>query len=104
LYTLLKKAQNLAMAKIRPGVMISKIDQAARRLLNREGYGKYFIHNLGHGVGLDTHELPFISPKNKERLKRGMAFTIEPGIYIPGWGGLRREDMVAVAKDGCEVL
>lgn len=102
--TLLKKAIGLAMAKIRPGVIIAEIDQAARRLLNGEGYGKYFIHNLGHGIGLDTHELPFISPKNRERLKRGMVFTIEPGIYIPDWGGLRREDMVVVTKTGCAVL
>ncbi len=102
--TLLKKAVSLAMAEIRPGVMIGKIDQAARHLLNREGYGKYFIHNLGHGVGLDTHELPFISPKSRKRLKDGMVFTIEPGIYIPGWGGMRKEDMVVVTKDGCEKL
>ncbi len=104
LRSLLKKAQDLAMAKIQPGVMISKIDQAARHFLNKEGYGKYFIHSLGHGVGLDVHELPLISSKNKKRLKPGMVFTLEPGVYIPGWGGLRREDMVVVTKNGCEKL
>lgn len=101
---LLKKAQDLAMAKIRPGVMINEIDQTARNFLDREGYGKYFIHSLGHGVGLDVHELPLISSKNRKRLKPGMVFTLEPGVYIPGWGGLRREDMVVVTKTGCEKL
>ena len=104
LKSLLKKAQDLAMAKIRPGVMISEIDQAARHFLDREGYGKYFIHSLGHGVGLDVHELPSISSKNRKRLKPGMVFTLEPGVYIPGWGGLRREDMVVVTKNGCEKI
>ena len=101
---LLKKAQDLAMAKIRPGVMISEIDHAARHFLEGEGYGKYFIHSLGHGVGLNVHELPLISSKNRKRLKPGMVFTLEPGVYIPGWGGLRREDMVVVTKNGCEKL
>ena len=101
---LLKKAQDLAMAKIRPGVMISEIDQAARHFLEGEGYGKYFIHSLGHGVGLNVHELPLISSKNRKRLKPGMVFTLEPGVYIPGWGGLRREDMVVVTKTGCKKL
>ena len=104
LRALLKKAQDLAMAKILPGVMIGEIDQTARNFLDREGYGKYFIHSLGHGVGLDVHELPFVSPKNRKRLKPGMVFTLEPGIYIPGWGGLRKEDMVVVTRTGCEKL
>ena len=101
---LLKKAQDLAIVRIQPGVMASEVDQAARDFLKTAGYGKYFIHNLGHGIGLDIHELPFISLETKKRLKPGMVFTVEPGIYIPGWGGIRREDTVVVTETGCEKL
>jgi len=104
IYSILKKAQGLALKKVRPGVKISEIDRAARQYIASKGLKKYFLHSLGHGIGLETHESPRISVKNKGVLKTGMVFTIEPGIYIEGWGGLRIEDMALVTKNGCEVL
>lgn len=104
IYNILKAAQNLALDRIKPGIKISELDKAARQHIANKGFGKYFIHGLGHGIGLEEHELPKISSKVKGILRPGMVFTIEPGIYIEGWGGLRLEDMVLVTKDGCEVL
>jgi len=104
IYNVLLKAQEKAIKKARPGAKISDIDKAARRFIEAKGYGKYFIHSLGHGVGLNIHEYPRISSKGKGRLRPGMVFTVEPGIYIPGWGGLRVEDMLLITNKGCEVL
>ena len=104
IYDIIKTAQRLAIDKIRPGIKISEIDKAARQYIAKKGLKRHFLHSLGHGIGLEIHELPRISSKAKGVLFPGMVFTVEPGIYIPGWGGLRVEDMVLVREKGCEVL
>jgi len=76
----------------------------ARSYIHEQGFGEYFGHGLGHGVGLAIHEKPVISPRSDVMLEEGMVFTIEPGIYIPGFGGVRIEDTVAVTADGCRLL
>ena len=103
-YKLVATAQDRAIKLIRPQVKIQKIDHAARQTLKVAGLSQYFGHALGHGIGLEVHEAPRICAKNKQRLKAGMVFTIEPGIYIPGWGGIRIEDMVVVTKKGYKIL
>ncbi|MFH2139110.1 MAG: Xaa-Pro peptidase family protein [Candidatus Omnitrophota bacterium] len=103
-YKLIAAAQKKAISLIRPSVKIRDIDLAARNYLKRNKVDKYFGHALGHGVGLEVHEEPRIYWKNSQRLKPGMVFTVEPGIYIPEWGGIRIEDMVLVTKKGCKVL
>jgi len=104
IYNIIKTAQRLAIDKARPGVRISEVDKAARQYIAKKGLGRHFLHSLGHGIGLEIHELPRISGKAKGVLVPGMVFTVEPGIYIPGLGGLRVEDMVVVREKGCEVL
>jgi Xaa-Pro aminopeptidase len=104
IYKIVQEAQRLAIEAVRPGRQISDIDRAARAHIARSGYGRYFGHSLGHGAGLEVHEDPSISAKNKSPLKEGMVFTIEPGIYLPGKFGIRLEDMVLVTKKGVEVL
>lgn len=103
-YSTVLSAQELAIGKIRPGVKAAEVDKTARGHIEKAGYGKYFGHGLGHGVGLDVHEGPSLSPNSADVLEEGMVVTVEPGIYIPGWGGVRIEDMVRVAKGGAEVL
>lgn len=104
IYNILKASQEKAIKIIRPGRCISDLDIIARQHIDSKGFGKHFLHSLGHGVGLEIHESPRVSVKNRGRLRPGMVFTVEPGIYIPGWGGLRVEDMVAVTEKGYEVL
>ncbi len=104
IYDIVAQAQSKAINKIKPGTAISEIDAAARKYITRKGYGSYFGHNLGHGIGLEVHELPNISAKNTETLKKGMIFTIEPAIYLPGKFGIRIEDTVSVTKEGVDVL
>lgn len=103
-YNIVHNAQKSAIDVIRPGIKISEVDKAGRSVIEAEGLGKYFGHSLGHGVGLEVHEKPRIANNETGRLKEGMVFTIEPGVYIPDWGGIRIEDMVLVTKSGCEVL
>ena len=104
IYDIVLKANMKAISRIQAGKTCHEIDTAARSLITRAGYSKYFGHGLGHGVGLQIHENPFFSQKNKMKLKAGMIVTVEPGIYLPGIGGVRIEDMVLVKRNGCEVL
>lgn len=103
-YNIVLEAQLKAIEAIRPGVPCQEVDQIARSVIKDAGYGKYFGHGLGHGVGLDIHEGPRVGPTSKTQLEPGMVITVEPGIYLPGWGGVRIEDDVLVTRDGCEVL
>lgn len=104
LYNMLLNAQRSAIEIVKPGIRMLEIDTAARQFLENKGLGKFFGHSTGHGIGLEIHERPIISNTNTDILKEGMVFTIEPGIYIPGFCGLRIEDTVLVTKNGCEVL
>ncbi len=104
IYGLVRAAHQRAIEKVRPGVRASEVDRAARDCIRKAGYGKRFGHGTGHGVGLDVHEGPAIGSRSKDVLEEGMVFTVEPGVYIPGWGGVRIEDMVLVTSDGCELL
>ena len=104
IYDIVHNAQDAAFKMIRPGRKISEIDLAARRHIQDAGFGKYFGHSLGHGVGMEVHEKPSISKINNNILKPGMVFTIEPAIYIPKFGGVRIEDMVLVTANGFEIL
>ncbi len=103
-YSVVYDAQAAAIAAVKPGVKCSKIDAVARDFIAKAGYGKYFGHGLGHSVGLDIHESPSFSPKDDTVLKPGMVITVEPGIYLQDWGGIRIEDDILVTKNGCEVI
>jgi len=104
IYDLVRRAQDRAMKSIRPGVSVRRIDAAARDVISRAGYGKFFGHGTGHGIGLAVHEPPTISPRGSGVVEAGMVFSVEPGIYLPGWGGVRLEDLVLVTERGYEVL
>jgi Xaa-Pro aminopeptidase len=102
-YKVLYDAQEAACAAVRPGVTAETVDAAAREPITRAGYGAAFIHRTGHGIGLETHEDPYIVAGNSEPLEPGMAFSVEPGIY-PGPHGARIEDIVVCTADGAERL
>lgn len=104
IYDLVLKAKKAAISQIKPGVSIAKIDTSARQVIAKAGFGRHFGHSLGHGIGLEVHEEPKISEKNKGRLTEGMIFTVEPAVYLVGKFGIRIEDVVLVTKKGCEVL
>lgn len=104
LYTVVLQAQLKAIEAVRPGTRAAEVDVAVRSHLEAEGLNQYFNHGLGHGIGLQTHEGPNVRLSSQDVLQPGMVFTIEPGIYLPGWGGIRIEDDVLVTPDGCEVL
>jgi Xaa-Pro dipeptidase len=95
------KANEAGRSKIRDGVSAKSVDQATREIIINAGYGDYFIHRTGHGLGRETHEEPYISQYEETILEPGMTFTIEPGIYLPNRGGVRIEDDIVVTKDGC---
>lgn len=101
---LVRQAQLAGMRAIRAGVVCRDVDLAARKVIADAGYGEFFGHSLGHGVGLAVHEAPGLSSRSKKKLQAGMIVTVEPGIYLPGWGGIRLENMVVVREDGCELL
>jgi Xaa-Pro aminopeptidase len=104
IYGVVKDAHDKAIEQVRPGKRLAAIDAAAREHINHAGHGAHFGHGTGHGVGLAVHEWPVVGKDSPDVAEEGMVFTIEPGIYIPGWGGVRIEDMVTVTADGCEVL
>ncbi|MCL5985661.1 MAG: Xaa-Pro peptidase family protein [Actinobacteria bacterium] len=104
IYDLVNKAQMAALKAVRPGVIAEDIDKIARGIIEEGGYGQYFNHYTGHGIGLSLHEDPFIEQHNYLVLKPGMVFSVEPGVYLPNVGGVRTEDIVLVTEDGNEVL
>lgn len=104
IYNLVLEAQKLALDNLQVGKSCSKIDELARGYFQKYGYASCFGHGLGHGVGLEVHELPTLSPKGNMILEEGMVFTVEPGLYIRGWGGVRIEDLVVLRNSGSEIL
>ena len=103
-FDVLLTAQKAACAAVRPGVTAESIDAAARDVITEAGYGEFFIHRTGHGIGLEVHEHPYILEGNDTLLEPGMTFSIEPGIYLPGRFGMRIEDIVVVTEGGVERL
>lgn len=104
LFAVLQEAQEAAVAAVRPGVAAQDVDRAARRIIADAGYGDLFVHRTGHGIGIEVHEHPYIVEGNTEPLTPGMAFSVEPGIYVPDRYGSRIEDIVVVTDGGCERL
>jgi Xaa-Pro aminopeptidase len=104
IHKVVREAQNIAFQKVKAGVKACNVDAVARKLIEKEGYGEYFVHGLGHGVGLDIHEPPSLNPEAKDKLKIGNVVTVEPGIYIIDFGGIRIEDTVLVDKGRAERL
>lgn len=104
MYKATLKANRMAVAAVRPGDYGRSVDRAARDIIKNAGYGKLFGHGTGHGIGLEVHERPHIAQAGDEEMSEGMVFTVEPGVYAPGIGGVRIEDMVLVKPGGCEVL
>ena len=104
IYELVSEAQMLGIKNARAGITGTELDAIVRSYITNHGYGQYFGHGLGHGVGLDIHELPVASRRGKEKLETNMVVTVEPGIYIPGKGGVRIEDVIVIAPDGCNIL
>jgi Xaa-Pro aminopeptidase len=103
-YRLVQEAQDAAVRTVRPGVTAQDVDRAARRIIDKEGYGERFFHRTGHGIGLEVHEPPYIIEGNETVLTPGMTFSVEPGVYLEGRFGVRIEDIVAVTADGVERL
>ncbi|MBI1257183.1 MAG: M24 family metallopeptidase [Chloroflexi bacterium] len=105
IYDVVKAANAAGKAAAGPGVAMEEVDKAARKVITDAGYGEYFTHRTGHGLGLDTHEpIPQMATGVKDLLEPGMVFTVEPGIYVPGVGGVRVEDNVAITETGIDVL
>ncbi|HLS91283.1 MAG TPA: M24 family metallopeptidase, partial [Limnochordia bacterium] len=105
IYQLVLEAQQTGVKAVQPGKAGKEVDAAARAVIAGAGYGEQFGHGLGHGVGLEVHERPpVLSKLGEELLQEGMVTSVEPGIYIPGWGGVRIEDLVVVTSQGCRVL
>jgi Xaa-Pro aminopeptidase len=104
IYRVVLTAQEQAIAAIRPGATAHDVDRVARDIIGKAGFKSNFGHGLGHGIGLDIHEAPRLGANQHLTLEPGMVVTVEPGVYLPGWGGVRIEDDVLVTKDGYEVL
>jgi Xaa-Pro aminopeptidase len=103
-YAVVRAAQEAGVAAAGPGVPAQNVDRAARRVITKAGFGPFFMHRTGHGIGLEEHEAPYVVEGNAEALEPGMAFSVEPGIYLSGEFGVRIEDIVAVTPDGAEPL
>ena len=104
IYDLVRTANEAGRAAVRPGVPLKEIDHTARKVIEDAGYGQFFIHRTGHGIGLDVHEYPDVSSSSDAVAAPGMIFSIEPGIYLPGKFGVRVEDLVCVTEESCETL
>jgi Xaa-Pro aminopeptidase len=104
IHDVVREAQQSAIDAVRAGVTSGDIDATARGVVDRAGYGDFFTHGLGHGVGLDIHEGPYFRRDGDEVIPAGAVMTVEPGVYVPGLGGVRIEDMVEVSEDGCRVV
>ena len=103
-YDIVRAANAAGRAAVRPGVPLREVDRAARRVIEDAGYGPYFIHRTGHGIGLEVHEFPDVSASSEAVCQVGMCFSVEPGIYLPGRFGVRVEDLVTVTEDGAQTL
>ncbi len=103
-YDAVLRSRERVLEAARPGVRASELDRLARAVIEEAGFGAYIDHSLGHGVGLEVHEPPYISVNSRERLEEGTVFTVEPGIYLPGTGGVRVEDVVRLGPDGPQLL
>ena len=103
-HDIVEAAVQAAMAAARPGVLAKDVDHAARKVISDAGYGAYFVHRTGHGMGVEVHEPPYLTSSSETVLKEGMVFSIEPGIYLPGRFGIRLEDIVILRADGPEIL
>jgi Xaa-Pro dipeptidase len=103
-WQLVHQSQSAGIAAAKPGVTCESVDAAARKVIDDAGYGKFFTHRLGHGIGLEGHEAPYFARGNKTILQPGMTLTVEPGIYIPGEFGVRLEDDIVITENGCELL
>lgn len=104
IHTIVEKAVQAALKAARPGVLAKEVDAAARKVITDAGYGEYFVHRTGHGMGIDGHEPPYITATSETVLREGMVFSIEPGIYLPGRFGIRLEEIVILREDGPEIL
>ncbi|NMB35753.1 MAG: aminopeptidase P family protein [Firmicutes bacterium] len=104
IYTLVLTAQEMVLQSIRAGQKCADVDAMVRQYFQQQGYGAYFGHGLGHGVGLEIHELPTLAPSGQGVLQERMVFTVEPGLYIPEWGGVRIEDSVVLDSTGAQIL
>ncbi len=104
IFRIVRRAQLAGIKAVRPGQLCKDVDAAARSIISAKGYGENFGHSLGHGVGLAVHEAPRLGSRSSQKLQAGMVITIEPGIYIPNWGGVRLENMVCVTQEGCEIF
>jgi Xaa-Pro aminopeptidase len=104
LYAAVVSAQGGAIRSVQDGTKAGDVDSAARRVLAKRGLARYFTHSTGHGVGLEIHERPRLGKGEKARLRAGSVVTVEPGIYIEGFGGIRVEDTVLVGQDGPEII
>ena len=104
IHRIAQEANAAGRAAGKPGVPCADVDKAARGVIEKAGYGAYFTHRTGHGIGMEGHEEPYMRGDNMQLLEPGMAFTVEPGIYLPGRNGVRIEDNVVITENGADVL
>ena len=104
IHNLVLEAKEFIHRLIKPGISIAEVEEKAHRFFSERGWGKFFPHSVGHGIGLDVHERPFFSKKSGDKLVPGMVFTLEPAVYFPGWGGIRIEDLYLLTQKSCQKL